>query len=295
MNQVKRTPTSAHTVVKLSTIWMLSTSAVLSGVGVGSASAHPAEQHSQITISQQEAVRFAHQWVESAVSHQLERTEDGPDSWLFTFAPLDKADKRQKPIALRIGKTGELLEYRSDGPVDVPVKEEGIPYALAEFKAVKLVKTLFPERLGEIYQMEPQPYHTDTKKLLALGDYYTVTFGWLKNGKPIDATLEVFVNPRTGEAEYASSSHNANPPVNNQAGKGIVDPALARKVELEKKRFLLTYTEPRFAPENDQVMLVYRLIGERGAVDTYTGQWVSYEEIWRNTVKDAAQKSGDGN
>lgn len=243
-------------------------------------------------VTQEEAQKIAEKYSSHFPgTYQVDSKGKNGDNWSFTFSPLDETDQKKKPIKLLIKSNGEIMEYISDGQTDLPVKKEGIPYAMAEGKAIKLVKTLYGDRLGEIYVMEPYPYDTDTKKIIEIGDYYTVRFGWMKDGVPIEnVKMEVLVNPKTGEAEYLGTYGNSKPLRVNQSGAGIVDPEVAKKVERENKRLILTYYDPRFGLENDQIMLVYRYIGDQGVVDAHTGKWLSFREMWK--VRAIAEDQG---
>ncbi len=231
--------------------------------------------------TQQEAQKLAEQYMSHFPGvYRVESNGMSLDNWSFTVTSLDKTVKKKKPIKLILKPNGEIMEYLAEGSDDVPVKEEGIPYALAEVRAIKLVKTFYGNRLGEIYVMEPLTYQKDTKHMLVMGGYYTVKFGWMNEGVPIEnAYMEVFVNIKTGEAEYLSSHGNSKPLHVNQLAAGIVSPEVARKAEQENKRWMLTYYRPKYAPEYYQIMLVYRLVGESGVVDAHTGKWLSFSEL----------------
>ncbi|MGG1658511.1 S-layer homology domain-containing protein [Brevibacillus sp. NRS-1366] len=222
------------------------------------------------------------------------RGSDGIEhqNWKFDFTPLHAKNSSEEQVQLRIGDRGALLEYETREGIlfgDRGRKiEKGISWEQAEASAVSLVKTLFHDRLGEIYLLEQKPSEADLKQMLERGQSYRVLFGWLKDGVVIqDFTCEVMVNPETGEAEGFSARRDELPLIHVEKGAQKIDQTKAQKAMQEQKEWKLTYFQPqnrRYAQtfERGEPLLVYRYVGDDGVVDASSGEWLSFAEAEKN-------------
>lgn len=231
-------------------------------------------------------------------------SSSGPDgivkrNWRFEFTPLQSGDSQPDPVHLSIDDRGELQDYSVNerfmyGESGRKI-EKSVPWEQAEANALKLVKSLYADRLGEIYLIGKKPSEDSIKKMFERGGQYEVRFGWLKDGIPIEnMEFRVSVDPETGDVESMRTWMDdfASLPDSSTAGK--VDLETAKKAEQAQKTMMLTY----YLPQTNyydvpflgrQPMLVYRYVGDQGVVNGNTGEWVSFEKIRKDqTPQDIA-------
>lgn len=165
-------------------------------------------------------------------------------------------------------------------------KEQPVSWEQGEKNAIQFVKTIFADRLGEIYYKSSKPPEDIRKVDLEQGEPYFFTFGWLVEGVPVEyLDFEVEISTTTGEVEYMHARRQVDyiEPMKGQ----IVTAKEAKEAEQKNKTLTLTYYLPtptfssRLEP-NRQPILVYRLIGDDGVVDAATGEWISFAEIRKN-------------
>jgi hypothetical protein len=211
---------------------------------------------------------------------------DGVESryWRFEFTPLHVQGKNAEPIVISISDRGELVEYRiGEGlfPAERGRKiEKAVSWTAAQESAVKLVKTLLSERLGDIYLIDRKPSRTIEEEVREQGQYYVFRFGLMKNGIPIeDRNFRVIVNPDTGEAIELDVYEFG--PVSAEATAAKIDQKAAAKTEREQKKLMLAYHLP---DGESKPLLVYSYVGDEGVVDAVTGEWLSFADLRKKEI-----------
>lgn len=204
-------------------------------------------------IEKDEAQKIAEQFVKKLPGTYHAKAKKDAESWKFTFSPTGGSGKSGERVVFEIGDRGELVKYITydlHGSGSDPIVEKDVSWEQAEASAIKLMNTLFNDRLGEIYLKESHYIQSD---IIRPGVDYEFTFGWLKNGVPIeDATFQVMVKSTTGQAYYLAGQEA---PVISDKAAGRIDIATALKVERENRSLMLTYFQPTGSTEP---MLVYR-------------------------------------
>ncbi|TRY26954.1 S-layer homology domain-containing protein [Brevibacillus sp. LEMMJ03] len=224
-------------------------------------------------------------------------SSSGPDGvetrhWRFEFTPLHVQGKNVEPVEISVSDRGELVEYRVGEPGYPDERgrkiEKAVSWKAAQESAVKLVKTLLSDRLGDIYLIDREPSRANVEEVLERGRNFAITFGWLKDGVPIeDREFRVTVNPETGEAEELLLFEEG--PVRAEETAAKIDRKAAAKAERERKKLMLTYFLPEL-PRNgmpagtSKPLLVYRYVGDQGVVDAVTGEWLSFADLRQKEI-----------
>ncbi|MGN7469900.1 YcdB/YcdC domain-containing protein [Brevibacillus sp. SAFN-007a] len=248
-------------------------------------------------ISKEEAQQIAEQYIKKLPgSYRSEGsngggTSSGPDgievrSWSFRFT-LQGNGSREEEREITINDRGELQEYKANEMAGFRASEQkwekAIAWEQAEASALKLVCTLYADRLGDIYLVKQSPSKEALQRMQERGLPYEITFGWLQDGIPLEhVQLTVEVNPETGEAELLRNRDVL--PLVKTASKDIVDVAAAKKTEQQQKTLRLTYFQPQeeafpVPPQRREPTLVYRYVGDQGIVLAGTGEWLSFAEV----------------
>lgn len=224
-------------------------------------------------------------------------SSSGPDGvetrhWDFEFTPLHVQGKDVEPVSISVSDRGELVEYRSEEPRFPDARgrkiEKPVSWEEAQESAIKLVKTLLSDRLGEIYLFDRKPSREYVEEVLERGRNFEIEFGWLKDGVPIEyRDFQVSVNPETGEAVELNLRGEGPLRVEETAAK--IDRKAAAKAERERKKLTLTYSlpeTPRYEmPAGDRKpLLVYRYVGDQGVVDAVTGEWLSFADLRKKEI-----------
>lgn len=250
------------------------------------------------TITREEAQRIADELIKKFPgSYRSEGNSGsgasfGPDGierrrWSFAYKPLHLKEQNVESLELTIGDKGDLVgydRYPSRFGNSGRKIEQGVSWDQAVQSAVKLVQTLFADRLGEIYLAGQAPNEEYIRELWERGESYTVRFGWLHNGVPIErADFGVAVDPVTGEAIEVRIFADELEALPVDTGE-IVDLETARRAELAEKTLMLTYYQPRpeeysFTASSRPPLLVYRYVGDSGFVDARSGEWVSHAAL----------------
>lgn len=242
---------------------------------------------SEKRVTKQQAQQIAEQLIQKLPG---EYRSDGIEirSWNFEFTPLQAKDKPATPVQLSINDRGQLEEFilneRSRFGETGRKIANAVPWKTAEDSAVKLVKTLYADRLGEISLLDQKTSDAYIEDLLERGRSYEVSFGWLKNGVPLEnAEFSVQVNPQTGEAENMWVRPRSLPDLVAASGEKAVEVSAAKKTGQEHKTLTLTYYQPKAGvwdlPAPDAApLLAYRYAGDEGVVDAETGEWISFEQ-----------------
>jgi len=207
--------------------------------------------------------------------------------WGFEYTPVQGQGKDQESFRIYIGDRGEMVEYRKDDYQ--PIRRGGagssnqtVSWEKAEQNAIQLVKALFADRLGEIAYNPEQQSEMNIKQRLEQVGAYTLSFGWLKEGVPVeDSYFRVEVSATTGEVEYIRTDSYELEGI--QPAKAKIDQEAAKKLEQENQELTLTYflPDPYLAYQDEQSsqpILVYRMVGDAGVVDALSGEWISFEE-----------------
>lgn len=250
-------------------------------------------------IDEQEAENIANQWIKKFLGEEYQKgTSSGSGSsvgadgiverhWSFSYVPA-KAEGDTEEIRLEINDRGELTGFSTDEAfrrgeekkVDSPVSWEE-----AKESAVNLVKTVYPDRLGEIYLINTEATKNLQTSSLKYNGSYTVTFGWLKAGVPVEsAQVYVDVDAETGKAVRLWSG-NTSQLADVPALTATIDAKKAIEVEAEHREPVLSYfISPlyQFANAQDKQptpKLVYRYLGEQGFVDAVSGEWISLDQL----------------
>jgi len=197
------------------------------------------------------------------------------------YVPADPQKEKTEKVTVIISPKGELLQYYKEINSESKKVDKAISYEQAKEIALQMVKTLMPERLGELYLIERNPpSDQEVEEILASGNRnYVFSYGLLIDGIPFDPLyLDVRVKPGTGELVEFGFLQDAKPPATLPAAK--IDREAAKKIEQKNQKAMLTY----FLPENwmdkakrgekQTPMLVYRNIGDEGLVDAVTGEWI---------------------
>lgn len=251
------------------------------------------------TITKEEAQKIADQVIKLLPgSYRSEGNRGsggstGPDgitrrSWSFEYTPLHIEGKTVNKVELEIGDRGELVGYSSNErryPRETgKMIDKAVPYEQAVESAIKLVKTLLADQLGEIYLIDRAPSAKELALMHERGQYYTIPFGKMKGGIPIEsAEFEVVVHPETGEAESLNLWRRSHSFAAEETVAKI-DREAAKKAEQERKKVMLTYLLPQMnyyggTPVKREPVLVYRYVGERGVVDAVTGEWMNLDKL----------------
>lgn len=211
---------------------------------------------------------------------------DGVESryWHFEFTPLHVKGENVEPLEISISDRGDLVEYRTgEGRFSSERGrkiEKAVSWKAAQESAVKLVKTLLSERLGDIYLIDRNASRTIEEEVREQGQYYVFTFGWMKNGIPIeDRNFRVIVNPETGEAEELNVYEYG--PVSAEETAAKIDRKAAAKTEQEQKKLMLAYHLP---DSESKPLLVYSYVGDEGVVDAVTGEWLSFADLRKKEI-----------
>ncbi|WP_026557794.1 S-layer homology domain-containing protein [Brevibacillus sp. NSP2.1] len=251
-------------------------------------------------ISKEEAQRIAEQYIKKLPgSYRSEGSNGGGTSsgvdgvevrrWSFSFTPLQGNGSGEEQTELSINDRGELVEYSVNENARFQRSgqkwEKAVTWEQAEASALKLVRTLYADRLGDIYLVKQSPSKETLQSMQEKGLPYEITFGWLQDGIPIEyAQFAVEVNPETGVAETLDNrSRWDGTPFVGAVGKDIVDRAAAKKAEQKQKTLQLTYYLPQeepfpVPPQPREPILVYRYVGDAGVVLAETGEWLSFAE-----------------
>ncbi|MDH4618910.1 S-layer homology domain-containing protein [Brevibacillus sp. AY1] len=218
-------------------------------------------------------------------------SSSGPDGverrrWNFEYSPLQGDAKEQNAFEISIGDRGELVGYefsertRRIGGAKI---EQPVSWEQAEKNALQLVKALYSDSLGEIYYQPQKPTEAFIKDQLEKGQPYSLSFGWLKNGVPVeDSYFYVDVSAATGVVEYIRTDNYENEKIQS-ATNDIVEVEQAKQAEQDQKKMMLTYYQPDpyisyRLEQKQQPILVYRYVGDAGVVDAVSGEWISYAE-----------------
>ncbi|MCM3080406.1 YcdB/YcdC domain-containing protein [Brevibacillus invocatus] len=215
----------------------------------------------------------------------------GPDGverrrWDFEYSPLQGENKDQNTFEIIIGDRGELVGYESSqrmGRFGGAKIEKAVSWEQAEKNAIQLVKTLYADRLGEIYYQPQKPTESFIQEQLEKGEPYSLSFGWLKNGVPVENSFfHVEVSAATGVVEYIRTDNYENEKIQSATNE-IVDVEKAKQAEQDQKKMMLTYYQPDpyisyRLEQKQQPILVYRYVGDAGVVDAVSGEWISYAE-----------------
>ncbi len=215
-------------------------------------------------------------------------------NWDFNFTPLQGKNDSEERVQLTIGDRGDLLGYEAREGALYRGNRGGkftnvVPWSQAEASAIQLVKTLYADRLGEMFLVQPPPSEEELKQLNERGESYRIRFGWLRDGIVLQsAYTEVIVNPETGEAEGVRSPWDDLPVKGTEKSpKATIDHTKANQIMQKQKEFILTYYQPQyssygFPSQPKEPLLIYRYVGDEGVVDAVSGQWVSYAEAEKN-------------
>lgn len=210
--------------------------------------------------------------------------------WSFSFMPLQGKGSREEETEITINDRGEFVEYSANENARFRIRgqkwEKTVAWEQAEASALKLVRTFYADRLGDIYLVTQKPSKEALQYLQEKGQPYAFTFGWLRDGIPIEhVQFTVEVNPETGEAEALNDRNMWEATLfDGKAGKDIVAPAAAKKTVQKQKTLQLTYYQPQGEPlpvpqKPSQPILVYRYVGDEGVVQAGTGEWLSFAEM----------------
>ncbi|WP_126428181.1 YcdB/YcdC domain-containing protein [Brevibacillus marinus] len=215
----------------------------------------------------------------------------GPDGvthrrWDFDYRPQGSASDHRTGFQLSISDRGELVEYVSlphqEALYGEQPTEKPVTLAKAQEVAVAFLKTMLPDRLGELYLMPlSEPEKERLSEQAKEWGRYEIPFGWLKSGIPLeDERVTVTVDAAAGVV-IAYRDHDWEDILARiQAPEKIVDQAVAVETERKQKQFSLTYFLPDAVwdangePLPREVRLVYRYIGADGVVDAATGEWL---------------------
>lgn len=218
-------------------------------------------------------------------------SSSGPDGierrrWNFEYSPLQGDAKEHNAFEISIGDRGELVGYESSDRtrrIDGAKIDQPVSWEQAEKNALQLVKALYSDSLGEIYYQPQKPTEAFIKDQLEKGQPYSLSFGWLKNGVPVeDSTFYVDVSAATGVVEYIRTDNYEKDQIPSGTHE-IVDVEKAKLAERDQKKWMLTYYQPDpftsyRIEQMQQPILVYRYVGDAGVVDAVSGEWMSYVE-----------------
>lgn len=198
------------------------------------------------------------------------------------------AQGKEKAMKFQLGMDdyGEVTIFSVEeehSEIEDRIYPNPIPYEKAEAAAIDFMRKLFPDRQGELYVIHLPPTEESKKWLFERNGGYCITFGWLKQGIPVQSLeTEVIVDPVNGEVKGIHTLPAYQPLEMIQVQKPRIDEQKAKQVEKENKELRLTYFMPY--PEwrqgtylvSREPKLVYRMVGDDGVVDADSGEWVSY-------------------
>lgn len=256
-------------------------------------------------ITKEEAQKIAESWIKKfpGIYHSNGShgggTSTGPDGivsrqWSFEFTPVNAAKQEEgQGIVLDISDRGELVGYENQAKQRLRFEGRGekiespIPWKEAKEKAVAFVKSIYQDRLGEIYVAEQEPSADVLKEMLDRGrENYSIRFGWLKDGIPIDNRYwGVEIDPKDGEVLNLWNTLAGEESREIPSITGKIDAKQAVEVESKQKKAILTYFQPGYIwkfgvpPKKSQPVLVYRFVGDEGVVDAASGKWISFSEL----------------
>lgn len=255
-------------------------------------------------ITQQEAQKIAEGWIKkfpgkyrSEGSHGGGASTDSAGvtirNWSFQFVLDSSTNKKDRGIELRINERGEFVGYQNEAKNNLIFGEglekidNPISWKTAEQKAVAFIKNIYSDRLGELYVMDQEPSAEVQKEMFDNEDQrtYSIRFGWLHKGIPIEnEQMSIEIDPRDGEVVQFWTGREGF-----QGPEGKVDPVIDAKqaveVESKEKRAMLTYFQAGFdyrygiPSTNSKPILVFRYVGDAGAVDALTGKWINFSEL----------------
>jgi S-layer homology domain len=205
-----------------------------------------------------------------------------------SFYYVRPAQGKEKAMKFNLGidDFGEVTSFSVEeehSETENRIYPNPIPYEKAQAIATEFMKKLYPDRQGELYAIQLPPIEESKKWLFERNGGYYITFGWLKQGIPVQ-NLEagVTVDPVSGEVKgiYNFPSYQSLERIQGQ--KPGIDVNKAKQVEKGNKELRLTYFMPH--PEwrhgtylvSREPKLVYRMVGDDGVVDAVSGKWVSY-------------------
>jgi|GEM_PF-696374 len=221
----------------------------------------------------------------------------GPDGiihreWHFRYVPTNAKEDQREGIRIEVSDTGEIRSFSNDeSRFYEPGKkvENPISWDQAKENAIAVVKTLFADRLGELYLISDKPSAEVEKQQKAESVRgYSIRFGWLVNGVPVEnASMHVEVNAETGKVQHLFTGSDMRNVTMLAESKPKIDVEAARQKDAEKKKVMLTYFQPSMdwrnyrwgVPEKSDPLLVYRYVGDESVVDAVTGEWISFREL----------------
>ncbi len=212
--------------------------------------------------------------------------------WHFRYVLADDKVKEQGEIQIDISDTGDINSFSNaaNRRFDRGRKiENPISWDQAQKYAVEIVKTLFADRLGELYLLTEKPSDEILKQQLESGmGGYSIGFGWLKDGIPVEnAAMRVEVDAETGKILHMWTGIGSYELTQLEASKPTLGVNAAKQKEAEKKQVMLTYFQsyPDWRYFNmggngkSEPLLVYRYVGDEGVVDAVSGKWISFREM----------------
>lgn len=214
--------------------------------------------------------------------------------WSFRYTPADDKDKEQGTIQIDISDTGDINSFSNDANrrFERQKIEKPISWEKAQENAVEIVKTLFADRLGELYLIVEKPPEEILKQQLDSGmGGYSIGFGWLKDGIPVENTvMRVEVDAETGKIQHLWTGIASYEFAQLKASKPTLDVTAAKQKEAEQKQVMLTFFQPypdwRYGPMGGNIksepLLVYRYVGDEGVIDAVSGEWISFRELREN-------------
>ncbi|TQK74040.1 S-layer family protein [Brevibacillus sp. AG162] len=213
---------------------------------------------------------------------------EGSSSRATAFHYVRPAQGKEKAMRFHLGMDdyGEVTSFSVEeehSETENRIYPNPIPYEKAQAIAADFIKKFYPDRQGELYAIHLPPTEESKKWLFQRNGGYYITFGWLKQGIPVQ-NLEtgVTVDPVNGEVKgmYTFPAYQSLEMIQGQ--KAGIDEQKAKQVEKGNKKLRLTYFMPYPEWRNGTYLvsrepkLVYRMVGDDGVVDADSGKWVSY-------------------
>ncbi|MGG4439981.1 S-layer homology domain-containing protein [Brevibacillus fortis] len=226
---------------------------------------------------------------------------EGSSSSATSFHYVRPAQGKEKTMKFHLGMDdyGEIMSFYMEeehAETGDRIFPNPIPYEKAQAIATDFMKKLYPDQQGELYAIPLPPTEESKKWLFERNGGYYITFGWLKQGIPVQS-LEtgVTVDPVHGEVMGMHTFPSYQSLASIQVQKARIDEQKAKLVEKGNKELRLTYFMPH--PEwrhgsylvSREPKLVYRMVGDDGVVDADSGKWVSYTDYLQSkTPQDIA-------